>query len=134
MASQHEKPSPDPPRTDPDQQGSRKLLIVDPDHLTRWSVETYLNKTFEVLTATSVAEALEVLNKQSVEAIVVSDDLPDGGADKVEGHARSRNSCVVVVRTVSEPVRPDVCTSPAVRLEKPFKLSALAEILGVAGR
>ena len=134
MAGHHEKPPPNPPRTDPGQKARRKVLIVDPDHLTRWSVETYLSKTFEVLTASSVVEALKSLGKQSVQAIVISDDLPNGGADEVEGHARLRNACVVAVRTVSQPMRPDAQTSLAVRLEKPFKLSALAAILGVSGR
>lgn len=134
MVSQHKKRSPDGTNSDPDRQDSRKLLIVDPDRLTRWSVETYLGETFEVLSAPSVAEALEVLDRQSVEAIVVSDDLPDGGADKVEEQARSRNSAVMAVRTISHPVRQEVGAGFAVRLEKPFKLSALAELLGLPGR
>lgn len=108
-----------------------KVLIVDPDRLTRWSVKAYLGEHLEVLSAESAAGALQVLSQQTVEAVVVSEDLPNQGADKVEIHARSGNPCVVIVRTVSEPVREGVLSESTVRLEKPFKLSRLAELLGV---
>ena len=120
--------------TPQEQRHSGKLLIVDPDRLTRWSVEAYLSGIFDVLTAESLAAALEFLDHQAVEAVVVSDDLPDDGADTVEEQARAGNRCVTVVRTVSEPVRAHLAADPNVLLEKPFKLSVLADILGVPGR
>lgn len=68
------------------------------------------------------------------EDIVVSDDLPDEGANQVEAYARSPNPCLAVVRTVSQPVRSTTASGSAVRFEKPSELSVLAEILGVAKR
>ncbi len=108
-----------------------KVLVVDPDRLTRWSVRAYLGDHMEVLAVESAAGALQVLGQDKVEAVVVSEDLPNNGADKVEMHARSGNPCVVVVRTVSEPIHDGVLGESTVRLEKPFKLSRLAELLGV---
>jgi len=122
------------PKTMTARQTGGRLLVVDADRLTRWSVKAYLGDSRDVLTVESTDGALELLDEQTVEAVVVSEDLPDHGADKVETRARSRNPCVVVVRTVSEPLMDDVSSESTVRLEKPFTLSRLAELLGVSGR
>ncbi len=108
-----------------------RLLVVDRDRLTRWSVKAYLSPMFEVLVAHSAVRALEILETHPVDAVVVSGDLPENGTDRVEVAARSGNPDAVVVRTVSEPVRGKSSDAAVIRLEKPFKLSALAAILGV---
>lgn len=116
------------------QVGGGRLLVVDPDGLMRWSVKAFLGDVLDVISAESTTGALELLNDQGVDAVVVSEDLPNSGADIVEKRARARNPGVVVVRTVSEPVAQDAELKSTVRLEKPFKLTRLAELLGVSCR
>jgi len=115
----------------PTKPSCNRLLVVDCDRLTRWSVKAYLSPMFEVLVAHTAARALELLAKHPMDAVVVSGDLPENGADRVESAARLGNPDATVVRTVSDPVRGKSSNDSVISLEKPFKLSALAAILRV---
>ncbi|MBI4717967.1 MAG: hypothetical protein HY763_09205 [Planctomycetes bacterium] len=107
----------------------RRLLIVEPEPLLRWSLVTYLRRWFEVFAVDSDAAAQRVLDEQSVDAVVVSDQLSDKDVEEIEAHARSRNTGTRVVRTVisrREGVTPWI--------EKPFDLAELAVLLGIPAR
>ncbi|NOT00957.1 MAG: hypothetical protein HOP29_10040 [Phycisphaerales bacterium] len=129
----HRQPRQVVPEADAVDRPGRRLLIVDGDRLTRWSVESYLSDSFVVVSAASAEEAARRLAADRFDAVVVADDLPDGGASNVERLAQERNAGVMVVRTVIESAR-GRGESGAARLEKPFELSRLAALLGVARR
>lgn len=92
---------------------------------------TYLAKWFSVYSTTTKAAADRVLDSVSVEAVVVSEDLPESAAEEIEAHAKARNPKVIVIRTITGPPRGSQRRCPVVCLEKPFDLSRLAELLGV---
>lgn len=108
----------------------RRIMIVEPDRLTRWSITAYFEGKYAVVTADSVDGARALLDRLPVDAVVVADDLPDAGADAVETYARSRNGKVRVVRTVTSPSAASKRSLESARLEKPFQLASLAELLG----
>jgi DNA-binding NtrC family response regulator len=107
----------------------RRLLIVEPDRLTRWSIEQYLRSGFDVESADSAAAAQGPLDSGRFDAIVIADDLPDGGADNVEQRARSRNPDVATVRTTTHVSEAAPTTGRTVLLEKPFELTSLGRVL-----
>ena len=120
------------PNPAPEPDGERlRLLIVEPEPLLQWSLGTYLSKWFEVFVVDSAATAQALLDERAVDALVVSDELPDHAADKVETWARLRNCALTAVRTVTD--ARDATRSPSATfyLEKPFELSTLAQMLGV---
>jgi len=107
----------------------RTVLIVEPEALLRWSLVTYLGRWFQVFAADSVSAADRLLDEQPIDAAVLSDDLPDGGADQIERHLRIRNPTPCVVRTSTRPATGSGTSQTTARLEKPFDLTALANLL-----
>ena len=107
----------------------RAVLIVEPEALLRWSLVTYLGRWFRVFTADSVSAADHLIDDQSVDAAVLSDDLPGSGTDQIECHLRIRNPNACVVRTSTRPSMDDATPPTAMRLEKPFDLTTLANLL-----
>ncbi len=107
----------------------RRLMVVEPDRLTRWSVARFLGEVFDVVEADSSYSAIKMLDESPADAIVVADDLPEDGAGTVESCARSRNRNVQVIRTFTPPMGAGKEPAKSVWLEKPFKLSALAKLL-----
>ena len=110
---------------------ARRLLVVEPEDLVRWSLATYLAKWFTVDCVDCRAKADRILNERSVDAVVVSDDLSNDAVQAIEARARSRNPSVRVVCTVTNPSHENESTSDTLRVEKPFALSQLASMLGV---
>lgn len=110
----------------------RRVLVVDPDRLTRWSIEEYLRDAAEVASADGVPAAHNLLDHDRYDVIIVADDLPQDGADQVEQHARSRNPGIAAVRTLTRPSdEAEQAGSLAILLEKPFELASLARVLGL---
>lgn len=101
------------------------LLIVEPEPLLRWSMVTYLSRWFEVFEAESAASALRIQSRQTVDALVVSDQIPDALFENLERAALAGKTGVVVVRTVA--TRNPESTRC---IEKPFALVKLAQLLG----
>ena len=107
----------------------RTVLIVEPEALLRWSLVTYLGRWFRVFAADSVSAADRLLDEQPIDAAVLSDDLPDGGADQIECHLRIRNPTPCVVRISTRPPTSSGTSQTTARLEKPFDLTTLANLL-----
>lgn len=113
------------------QQPVQNLLIVEPESLIRWSLVTYLAKWFTVYAADSGSAADRFLDEHWIDAAVVSDDLPRGFGEQIEARARSLNSSVRLVCTVTDPPGERACTRTTRCLEKPFELAELANLLGI---
>jgi DNA-binding NtrC family response regulator len=107
------------------------VLIVEPDPLTQWSLKTYLGKWFTVESTGSVDNAERILEKQPVDALIVSDELPPSDLAALEQRAHSFNARVAIVRTITDAGKA-LFTAPHLNcLEKPFELARLAGLLGV---
>jgi DNA-binding response OmpR family regulator len=111
--------------------GRPRLLLLEPDNLTRWSIQTYLHPWFEVDAAESRETAGKLAARQPYSAIVLSDQLPTRAAEAIRRLARRRNPDLTMVQMVTGTRDPtsDECI---IQLEKPFKLAKLARLLGVA--
>lgn len=105
----------------------RRLLLIEPDSLTRWSVQRYLEPWFDVVNATDAAEGDRMIDEDRFDAVVISDTVPLSLVERVEQHVRELNPHVKVVRTVAD----DTDAGERTLLEKPFELSQLARLLGV---
>lgn len=110
-----------------------RVLIVEQDALTRWSVSVYLEQWFEVITTDSANEACRLLQERPVVALVVSDDLPGSAVEQLGTLARSFNRKAAIVRTVTEGYDRGGSCERCLRLEKPFDLASLARLLGIKG-
>jgi hypothetical protein len=109
-----------------------RLLIIEPDPLTRWSMSTYLKRWFEVVALDSVEAADQLHSAGSVAALIIADELPAEQSRFVEQQARRRNPDLITVHTVTEVAREAASPDEAERrLEKPFELASLARLLGV---
>jgi len=113
-------------------QAEQNLLVVEPEPLLRWSLATYLKRWFHVFPVDSTRAADQILDDRAIDAVIVSEDLTDHGADEVEAHARARNARARVVRTLTRPPDHEPPKRGTVCLEKPFELSALAILLGIS--
>lgn len=109
----------------------RRLLVVEPDALTQWSLAVYLERWFDVVATDSAAEAARLLRERPVNALITSDDLPDAATESLESQACSMNADVLIVRTVTERCDHHSPVGHLARIEKPFDLASLARLLGV---
>ena len=108
------------------------VLIAEPDSLLRWSLVTYLGRWFSVIAAETPAAAVELAAKRRFDAVVLADSMADADEARIEQLVRSQNPDAGIVHTVSSPSRAAIVHATGVALEKPFDLSRLAGILGVA--
>ena len=108
------------------------VLIVEPDPLTQWSLKAYLGKWFAVESTGSVASAERILEKQPVDALIVSDELSPGELAALEQRAHSFNARVAIVRTITDAGKAERSAPHLNCLEKPFELARLAGLLGVS--
>ncbi len=112
----------------------RCLLIVEPQALLKWSLVKYLSKWFEILVADNEGDAQCFLNEHDIEAVVLSDELPEHTVRRIETRAKALNPSVQLVRTVADAALQQEVLDPndtAYCLEKPFALSKMAELLGI---
>jgi DNA-binding NtrC family response regulator len=111
----------------------QSLLIIEPDLLTRWSLETYLDPWFDVHAAAGPEQARRCVGDQALDALIVSDAVPGPALGEIEREARRRNPAIRIIRTISGPEGAEKSApEDAVRLEKPFDLRQLRSVLGVA--
>lgn len=79
----------------------RRLLLVEPDNLMRWSLVAYLSRWFDVTSTDSIEAARQLLENQKLEAIVVSDAISSQAAAELEAQAIRRHPGARLVRTVT---------------------------------
>ena len=108
-----------------------RILIVEPDPLTQWSLKTYLEKWFRVDITDSIARAQKVLDTRAVDALVVSEELSPADLAALERRAHRSNARVGIVRTVTDSSKPCRPGQHQGCLEKPFALARLARLLGI---
>ena len=104
------------------------VLVIEPGALLRWSLVTYLGKSYHVFPADTSAAGEAVLDRHPVDAVVLCDDLGEAAVDRIESLARERNPHVRVIRVVTS-VRSVQSGSQSMCIEKPFELSKLAAML-----
>lgn len=107
-----------------------RLLLVEPDPLTAWSIQAFLARWFAVQVRAMAEQALAVLQNESVDWIVLSGDLPAEELLTLHDGACTVNpdvKCVLLDSGVDEASLPLV----GLRIEKPFQLADLALLLGV---
>lgn len=105
------------------------VLIVEPEELVRWSLVTYLSRSFSVFTANSKDAAIRVLSEQDVDAVVIADDVTVSVGMDIESFAQNRNVDVRVVWTLSNPRAAKTLPPGTLTVEKPFELKHLAGLL-----
>ncbi len=110
--------------------GRPRVVVIEPDELTRWAVERYLSRWFAVSSVASPSDGEAQLGSDTPDALIVSDDLPEGFPISLEKTARQANPQAIIVHTTTETAR-RVRNSDALRIEKPFDLAQLARLLGV---
>ena len=115
----------------PESRPERRILIVEPEELVRWSLVTYLTRWFAVYSAAAESTAHRVLDSDTMDAVVISDDLQRPEVEQIESHALARNPSVQLVRTVTESPAEPTADGQTSHLEKPFQLAKLAELLGI---
>ncbi len=72
---------------------------------------------------------MQLLASKSFDAIIVANDLPTDGADRIEHLARDQNVPLLVIRTTTASASNKQHGPLTVFLEKPFELSELANVL-----
>ncbi len=110
----------------------RSLLIVEPNHLLRWSLVTYLSRWFRVFPAGSLIEANKIFAKGPVDAVVISDELGADDTDALKQKALAGNPLAKIVYVVMSAKNQTESAVEGPALEKPFELEKLARMLGVA--
>jgi len=117
--------------SEPAARTERRILIVEPEELVRWSLVTYLTRWFAVYSAAAESTAHRVLDSDIMDAVVISDDLKQPGVEEIESHALDRNPAVQLVRMVTARPPAPPADGRTSHLEKPFQLARLAELLGI---
>jgi len=107
----------------------RRLLIVEPVRLLRWSLSRYLSQWFDVEAVATSQDAESVFDNGDVAAVLVSDALPGYGACRVEKRARDIKKCTRIVRMVAHPVADRMQDGLVRHIEKPFELGEMKKLL-----
>jgi len=107
------------------------LLVVEPDALLRWSLVTYFRNWFNVFAVATTGAGNEVIQEETINALVVSDELDLAAAQRMERLAYDHNPAVCIVRVVTSARSAADDPYAAGMLEKPFELAELASLLHI---
>jgi DNA-binding response OmpR family regulator len=119
-----------PSSSGPTKEAKPVLLVADADRLTLWSLEHFLGDGYTVIQAPTSAEAMDFLGRSRADAVVISDNLPDGVPSRLVECAIRRVSSgpVVLLQPLVQEPREGLPDSVVV-LEKPFDLEHLKALL-----
>ncbi|MBL8878980.1 MAG: hypothetical protein JNG88_07655 [Phycisphaerales bacterium] len=128
----------------------RRLMIVEPDSLLRWSIMAYLKPWFDVILTDSALPARESMRRHIVDALIVSGEIQSDAIDALCNSADARGvrpPAIVTITGVEPSAEAAVghardrehlwsdhavgCDRPIHFVEKPFELKRLADLLGV---
>ncbi len=108
---------------------TRKLLIVEPDELTAWSLKSYFQKDYDILQVRSAAEAADQMKCWHPDAAMVSDNLPDVQIEDVEHEILTDNPDALIIEMTTIGEHSETHLANRVTVEKPFELAELRKIL-----
>jgi signal transduction histidine kinase len=106
----------------------KSVLVVDDDRLVRrFMTESLRGLGYRVTDAQDGASALELLNAQAFDLLVVDFAMPGMNGAEVAQHARARhpNLRILVVSGYADSAALDAAVGPAAQLRKPFDLAEL---------
>ena len=114
-----------------------KILVVDDEHLIRWSLEQNLKKQgYEVLTASNGEEALKLVHEEQPELILLDIQMPGiNGLEVLEKVKETDEDIVIIMVTAQGSLETAV---NAMRMgaydyvNKPFNLDELAIVIRIA--
>src|SRR5574340_1342286 len=110
-----------------------KILVVDDEQLVRWFLDRALRKSgHEVITASSISEAYEKLNKEKVDILFMDLKMPDGSGrellDKIP-NLNLKPGVVVCSAFITSEMEEDFRNKGIFTLKKPFTLDELNRIV-----
>lgn len=122
-------------RQEPPAARRRRLLLVEDDRTTYTALQAiFQRRGWEVVVATSMAEAMRALEEGLPDAIVLDLMLPDGSGEAVLERVRQLNlpTRVVVTTGCYDPATLNAVEAmrPAALLHKPIDLGELCRSLG----
>lgn len=110
-------------------------VVVDPDQLMRWSLQSYLGRWYDVRLARTAWEGCAMIDEMPAGRLglaIVADGLSDAPADEVIHKVQAHSPRARIVQTVTQPTRADGLSEHSVSrvrvLAKPFRLEALDAI------
>jgi DNA-binding NtrC family response regulator len=110
-----------------------KILVVDDEQLVRWFMDRALKKGgHEVITAAGADEAIEYINSQTVDLLLVDLRMPEvSGAELIDRVVRlpKRPKIIVCSAFITPEMETDFTNEGIHVLKKPFKLSELNDTL-----
>jgi DNA-binding NtrC family response regulator len=78
--------------------GPASILVVDDEHLIRWSLEQQLRREgYQVLLAATGADALQIARTESPDVVLLDVRLPDADGVEVLERLRGLDSDLVVI-------------------------------------
>lgn len=107
-----------------------RIMIVDGDRLTRWSLCQFLEERYDVVEADCEDTALKELAKGPFCALIIGDVMAQGQPTSVIEQARRSYPEIQIIRTISDRQNVSNRSCPRVTvIEKPFSLEKLASVL-----
>lgn len=103
------------------------MLVIEPDPLLRWSLVNYLGRFFHVLAVDSPRRGSQLVQKTRIDALIASDDW-ESETESLCRLARACNRSLLAIRMIAN-VPEDPLPHETLRIEKPFQLPELAELL-----
>lgn len=104
------------------------LLVVDPDNLLRWSVQTYFARWYDVRATSEVDEAMRWLGDGGCHALIVSEDLTAADLSGLEKAARAKDPQTLIVHMGTRLSPGPRSVHNTVYVEKPHVLPRLIDL------
>jgi signal transduction histidine kinase/CheY-like chemotaxis protein len=117
----------------------QRLLFVDDDDVVRRATQRTLSRAFDVVLASSVEQALQMLANESVDVIICDVMMPDGGGEALYSKLRAARSnmaqrMLFLTGGVSAShARDFLATQPQPVLTKPLELARLLKAVAELG-
>lgn len=111
----------------------RTVLIVEDEFLIRMVLaDTLVDAGYDVVEATNVLEAVAILAQQTIHAVVTDIDMPGGlsGLDLAKMIAKTHLDVPVIITSGRQRPTADELPKDAVFVPKPYKLEAIAAMVG----
>ncbi|MBB3644379.1 DNA-binding NtrC family response regulator [Rhizobium sp. BK619] len=111
----------------------RTVLIVEDDLLIRMVLaDTLADEGYNVIEAGTVLEAVAVLGRRKIDAVITDVDMPGGlsGLDLARMISSSDMKVPVIITSGGSIVAPEELPSDAVFMPKPYGMNAISAMVG----